>query len=85
MIESAQAMLAGIFPPQQHENWETTINWQPIGNCEIHFEYDSVEVIIWIRRFFSRAYDSIRPGVFAISTKGMRPLQLRTGKISEQQ
>lgn len=34
MIESAQSMLAGLFPPQkEHEIWEPTLNWQPIGNC----------------------------------------------------
>lgn len=84
MIESAQAMLAGIFPPQQqHEIWEPTINWQPIGNCKIHFKYDNWNEMN--SSFFSRAYDSIGTGIFAISAKAMRSTQLRAGKISEQQ
>lgn len=40
MIESAQSMLAGLFPPQQHEIWEPNgLNWQPIGKSFNNFKY----------------------------------------------
>lgn len=71
MIESAQSMLAGLFPPQQHEIWEPNgLNWQPIGNGPI-ISSNCDSKIYRMNIFFSRAYNTIRSGVFIISTKAM--------------
>lgn len=41
-IMSAEANLAGMFPPTEEESWMKGLNWQPLPVHSIPTQYDNV-------------------------------------------